>query len=63
MSVHLKLMQSRVDLQAEKLSKSGKNKFAGYSYFELVTSCPRFKTSFSALACAVTYPLAKNWPR
>ena len=46
MSVHLKLMQARVDLQAEKLSKSGKNKFAGYSYFELGDFLPQIQNIF-----------------
>ena len=35
MSVFAKLQSARVKLQATKLSKSGKNKFAGYEYFEL----------------------------
>jgi hypothetical protein len=35
MSVHKKLMQARIELQGTQLKKSGLNKFAGYSYFEL----------------------------
>jgi hypothetical protein len=35
MSVYKKLQQARMLLQGTKLSKSGKNKFAGYEYFEL----------------------------
>jgi hypothetical protein len=35
MSVFKKLQEARVKLQETKLSKSGKNKFAGYEYFEL----------------------------
>ena len=35
MNVFAKLQSARVKLQATKLSKSGKNKFAGYEYFEL----------------------------
>ena len=35
MSVYKKLQQARLLLQSTKLSKSGKNKFAGYEYFEL----------------------------
>ena len=35
MSVYKKLQEARVLLQNTKLSKSGKNKFAGYEYFEL----------------------------
>jgi hypothetical protein len=35
MSVYKKLQDARLLLQNTKLSKSGKNKFAGYEYFEL----------------------------
>jgi hypothetical protein len=35
MSIHKKLMQARLKLQAADLKKSGHNKFAGYKYFEL----------------------------
>lgn len=35
MSVYKKLQEARIDLQAIPLKKSGKNKFAGYEYFEL----------------------------
>jgi len=35
MTVYAKLQQARVKLQGQKLTKSGKNKFAGYEYFEL----------------------------
>ena len=35
MSVYKKLQSARIALQGRKLSKSGKNKFAGYEYFEL----------------------------
>jgi hypothetical protein len=35
MSVYKKLQEARIMLQNTKLNKSGKNKFAGYEYFEL----------------------------
>mgnify|MGYP003342807048 CR=1 FL=1 len=35
MTVYKKLQEARILLQNTKLSKSGKNKFAGYEYFEL----------------------------
>lgn len=35
MSIHSKLMKSRLKLQTADLKKSGHNKFAGYKYFEL----------------------------
>lgn len=40
MSVYKKLQQARMLLQGTKLSKSGKNKFAGYEYFELADFLP-----------------------
>lgn len=40
MSVYKKLQQARIKLQNTKLAKSGKNKFAGYEYFELSDFLP-----------------------
>ena len=40
MSVYKKLQQARMLLQGAKLTKSGKNKFAGYEYFELSDFLP-----------------------
>lgn len=54
MSVHKKLMEARIKLQAEKLSKSGHNKFAGYKYFELGDFLPVVQEIFSKLGlCGV----------
>lgn len=41
MSVHKKLMEARMRLQGMKLSKSGKNAYAGYEYFELGDFLPQ----------------------
>lgn len=49
MSVHQKLMQARIALQGKKLSKSGKNKFAGYNYFELGDFLPTVQEIFLSL--------------
>ena len=49
MSVHKKLMQARIQLQGTKLSKSGKNKFAGYSYFELADFLPTIQDIFNQI--------------
>ena len=49
MSVHKKLMQARIQLQGTKLSKSGKNKFAGYSYFELGDFLPIIQDIFNQI--------------
>jgi len=46
MSVHKKLMEARVKLQGIKLKKSGQNKFAGYSYFELGDFLPEIQQIF-----------------
>jgi len=46
MSVHKKLMQARVDLQNTQLKKSGLNKFAGYTYFELGDFLPTIQFIF-----------------
>ena len=46
MSVHNKLMQARFMLQATDMKKSGLNKFAGYSYFELADFIPPIQTIF-----------------
>ena len=44
MNVFSKLQTARVKLQSTKLSKSGKNKFAGYEYFELGDFLPAIQT-------------------
>lgn len=46
MSVHKKLMQARIKLQGIELKKSGQNKFAGYSYFELGDFLPAIQQIF-----------------
>jgi hypothetical protein len=54
MSVHKKLMQARVKLLATEMKKSGLNKFAGYSYFELADFMPHVQTIFNELGlCGV----------
>ena len=47
MGVHKKLMQARILLQNAPLKKSGHNKFAGYSYFELGDFIPTINQIFS----------------
>ncbi len=54
MSVHKKLMQARVKLQSIDMKKSGLNKFAGYSYFELGDFIPHVQVIFNDLGlCGV----------
>ena len=54
MSVYKKLMQARVKLQSTEMKKSGLNKFAGYSYFELGDFIPHIQTIFNDIGlCGV----------
>ena len=46
MGVHKKLMEARIALQHAPLKKSGHNKFAGYSYFELGDFLPTINSIF-----------------
>jgi hypothetical protein len=46
MSIYAKLQLARVKLQAVKMTKSGKNAFAGYSYFELADFMPHINQIF-----------------
>lgn len=46
MNVYQKLQLARLLLQEKKLGKSGKNKFAGYEYFELQDFLPAVQTIF-----------------
>lgn len=53
-SVHKKLMQARIKLQATTLKKSGLNKFAGFQYFELGDFLPQIQQIFSEIGlCGV----------
>jgi hypothetical protein len=54
MMVHKKLMQARIMLQNAPLKKSGHNKFAGYSYFELGDFIPTINSIFNEIGlCGV----------
>ena len=54
MSAHKKLMLARVKLQSTEMKKSGMNKFAGYSYFELGDFIPHIQTIFQEVGlCGV----------
>lgn len=54
MKVHGKLNEARMRLQQTKLNKSGMNKFAQYSYFELGDFLPTVNTIFSEIGlCGV----------
>ena len=54
MGVHKKLMEARIALQQAPLKKSGHNKFAGYSYFELGDFLPTINQIFAKVGlCGV----------
>lgn len=54
MSVYGKLQKARIKLQGMKLTKSGKNKFAGYDYFELADFLPAIQNICSEVGlCGV----------
>lgn len=54
MNIYEKLMKARIELQARDLKKSGLNKFAGYSYFELADFIPATLSIFNDLGlCGV----------
>lgn len=54
MSVYKKLMEARLQLLATKLNKSGHNKFAGYTYFELGDFLPEIQKIFNQVGlCGV----------
>lgn len=46
MNIYEKLQTARVELQNKKLKKSGKNKFAGFEYFELSDFLPTINEIF-----------------
>ena len=46
MSIYKKLQQARLKLQSTALKKSGRNKFAGFEYFELGDFLPTIQTIF-----------------
>ena len=57
MSVYKKLQEARIKLLNSKLSKSGKNKFAGFEYFELADFLPTVQKIFSetGLGSSITF--------
>lgn len=47
MNIYEKLQSARIELQTKKLKKSGKNKFAGFEYFELADIIPAINQIFN----------------
>jgi len=61
MSVHKKLMQARIKLQGTQLKKSGLNKFAGYSYFELGDFLPEIQNIFNEVGLCGVVSYTKDY--
>lgn len=61
MSVHKKLMQARIELQGTQLKKSGLNKFAGYSYFELGDFLPTIQSIFNRIGLCGVVSYTKDY--
>ena len=59
--VHKKLMQARILLQSIDMKKSGLNKFAGYSYFELGDFIPHVQKIFNNLGLCGVVSYAQDY--
>ena len=58
--IYEKLQQARVRLQEMKLTKSGKNAFAKYKYFELADFLPAVNKIFLELKLCSNFSIAEN---
>ena len=54
MNVYKKLQTARLKLQSTSLKKSGKNKFAGFEYFELADFLPTIQKTFDEVGLCGT---------
>lgn len=61
MSVHKKLMEARIKLQSADLKKTGHNKFAGYTYFELGDFLPTVQDIFAGLGLCGTISFRQDY--
>ena len=60
MNVYSKLQKCRCELQKKKLKKSGKNKFAGFEYFELCDFLPTVNDLFLENGLSSNFSLKDN---
>lgn len=60
MNIYEKLQAARVELQKMKLKKSGKNKFAGFEYFELSDIIPAINQLFEAKKLFSQFSIAEG---
>lgn len=55
--IHEKLQKARVELQDKQLKKSGKNKFAGFTYYELADIIPTINKMFLDLKLSSNFSI------
>lgn len=60
MNIYEKLQAARVELQKMKLKKSGKNKFAGFDYFELSDIIPAINQIFNEKKMFSQFSISDN---
>lgn len=58
--IYEKLANARVQLQSMKLKKSGKNKFAGFSYYELADFLPAINKIFLDLKICSNFSISEG---
>lgn len=58
--IYEKLQKSRVELQNKKLKKSGKNKYSGFSYYELADFLPQINQIFYELKLHSNFSIGDN---
>lgn len=59
-NVYEKLQSARVKLQSKNLKKSGKNKFSGFTYYELADFIPTVNIIFEELKLCSNFSIADN---
>lgn len=59
-NVYEKLQEARIELQKKNLKKSGKNKFAGFSYYELADFIPSVNEIFNKLKLFSGFNIVDN---
>lgn len=58
--IYEKLQKARITLQNKQLKKSGKNKFSGFTYFELADFLPTVNQIFYDLKLSSNFSIAEN---
>ena len=58
--IYEKLQKARIELQSKNLKKSGKNKFSGFSYYELADFLPQVNQIFYDLKLCSNFSIKDN---